>query len=55
MPPAGEWRAIRSSAGLRDFYRVEDGEGRRYWIFREGVIGDGRGGAPNWFIHGLFG
>ena len=30
-------------------------DGRRYWIYREGLIGDGRGGAPDWFIHGLFG
>ena len=30
-------------------------EGRRYWIYREGLVGDGRGGAPAWFIHGLFG
>ena len=30
-------------------------QGRRYWIYREGVIGDGRGGAPEWYLHGLFG
>jgi len=42
-------------ARLRDYYRVEDSEGRRYWIYREGLIGDGRGGLPNWYIHGLFG
>ena len=30
-------------------------DGRRYWIYREGVIGDGRGGLPEWYIHGLFG
>jgi len=52
---APEWWRERSSARLRDYYRVEDEDGRRYWIFREGVIGDGRGGAPNWFMHGLFG
>ena len=52
---APEWWRERSAKRLRDYYRVEDNEGRRYWIFREGVIGDGRGGAPNWFIHGLFG
>jgi 5-oxoprolinase (ATP-hydrolysing) len=52
---APEWWRQPSSARLRDYYRIEDGEGRRYWIYREGVIGDGRGGAPNWFIHGLFG
>ena len=47
--------ASRRSARLRDYYRVEDADGRRYWIYREGLIGDGRGGAPGWFIHGLFG
>ena len=52
---APEWWRERSTARLRDYYRVEDDSGRRYWIFRKGVIGDGRGGAPEWFIHGLFG
>jgi protein ImuB len=52
---APEWWRSPSSARLRDYYRVEDGEGRRYWIYREGLVGDGRGGAPGWFIHGLFG
>ncbi|MFP5329805.1 MAG: DNA polymerase Y family protein [Alphaproteobacteria bacterium] len=52
---APEWWRERSTARLRDYYRVEDREGRRYWIFREGIAGDGRGGAPAWFIHGLFG
>jgi protein ImuB len=52
---APEWWRQRSTARLRDYYRVEDQAGRRYWIYREGVIGDGRGGLPEWFIHGLFG
>ena len=52
---APEWWRQPSSARLRDYYRVEDAGGRRYWIYREGMIGDGRGGAPGWFIHGLFG
>ena len=52
---APEWWRERSSARLRDYYRVEDEAGRRYWIFREGLVGDGRGGAPEWFMHGLFG
>lgn len=38
----------------RDYYRVEDEEGRRYWVFREGLYGDGRGEAPDWFVQGLF-
>ena len=51
---APEWWRQPSSARLRDYYRIEDAEGRRYWIYREGLAGDGRGGAPAWFIHGLF-
>lgn len=38
----------------RDYYRVEDASGRRYWLFREGLYGDGRGGPPEWYVHGLF-
>jgi protein ImuB len=52
---APEWWRQHSSTRLRDYYRVEDADGRRYWIYREGLIGDGRGGLPTWFIHGLFG
>ena len=52
---APEWWRQPSSARLRDYYRVEDQAGRRFWIYREGLAGDGRGGAPGWFIHGLFG
>ena len=40
---APEWWRQPSSARLRDYYQVEDAAGRRYWIYREGVIGDGRG------------
>jgi protein ImuB len=51
---APEWWRERSTARLRDYYRIEDGCGRRYWIFRHGLVGDGRGGVPDWFLHGLF-
>ena len=50
-----EWWRERGKARLRDYYRVEDREGRRYWIYREGLFGDGRGGEPQWYLHGLFG
>ncbi len=52
---APEWWRAPSKARLRDYYRVEDSAGRRFWIYREGVIGDGRGGPPAWYLHGLFG
>ena len=51
---APEWWRERSTARLRDYYRIEDNEGRRYWIYRLGLAGDGRGGAPEWFLQGLF-
>jgi protein ImuB len=52
---APEWWRQPSSTRLRDYYYVEDVFGRRYWIYRDGIVGDSRGGAPSWFIHGLFG
>lgn len=51
---APEWWRERSSVRLRDYYRIEDEAGRRYWIYRQGIIGDGRGGVPDWFLHGLY-
>ena len=50
---APEWWRERSSARLRDYYRIEDSVGRRYWIYRLGIAGDGRGGMPEWFLQGL--
>jgi protein ImuB len=52
---APEWWREKSTVRLRDYYRIEDGEGRRYWIYRYGLDGDGRGGAPEWFLQGLCG
>lgn len=52
---APEWWRERASARLRDYYRVEDAGGRRFWIYREGLAGDGRGGPPEWYLHGIFG
>ena len=51
---APEWWRERSTARLRDYYRIEATGGGRYWIFRRGLFGDGRGGVPDWFVHGLF-
>jgi protein ImuB len=52
---APEWWRERGGTRLRDYYRIEDGEGRRYWIYRLGLAGDGRGGMPEWFLQGLCG
>ncbi|NRA28681.1 MAG: DNA polymerase Y family protein [Parvularculaceae bacterium] len=48
------WKLTEKGARARDYYRVEDESGRRYWVFRDGLYDDGRGGPPQWFIHGLF-
>ncbi len=37
----------------RDYFRVEDGEGRRFWVFRLGLYGR-ETDAPRWFLHGVF-
>lgn len=50
---APEWWREKGSARLHDYYRIEDSSGRRYWIYRRGIAGDGRGGAPEWFLQGL--
>lgn len=40
----------------RDYYRVEDTGGGRFWLYREGLYGRAEEeGAPRWFMHGLFG
>lgn len=51
---APEWWRDRPGARLRDYYKVEDQAGRRFWLYREGLHEDGRGGDPRWFVHGLF-
>ncbi|MHB9879962.1 Y-family DNA polymerase [Pacificimonas sp. ICDLI1SI03] len=50
---APEWWCEPGRTRLRDYYRVEDREGRRFWLYREGLASDDRGGTPLWFVHGL--
>lgn len=50
---APEWWCTPSAMLPRDYYRVEDDKGRRFWIFREGLYGDTATG-PRWFLHGVF-
>jgi protein ImuB len=47
------WRSLRGALDpTRDYYRVEDQEGRRFWLFRSGFYGEEP--APRWFVHGVF-
>ena len=46
-------RGIGASVdAIRDYYRVEDEDGRRFWLFRAGLAG--HDDPPRWFIHGVF-
>ena len=48
------WRPEGSAAAdaIRDYYRVEDEEGRRFWLFRAGFHDGDQ--PPRWFAHGVF-
>jgi protein ImuB len=49
-----EWWRDRPGTRLRDYFRVEDQDGRRLWLYREGLLTDGRGAEPRWFVQGAF-
>ncbi len=51
---APEWWHDKPGTRLRDYFKVEDDRGRRFWLYREGLHDDGRGGDPRWFVHGMF-
>jgi protein ImuB len=53
------WRSepglMNRPARTRDYYRVEDDQGRRYWLFREGLYGrEDADHVPSWWLHGVF-
>ena len=51
---AAEWWRRRDRGGRpRDYYRVEDESGHRFWLFRHGLHENG-GAQPDWYLHGLF-
>jgi protein ImuB len=51
---AAEWWHRRDRGGKsRDYYRVEDEEGHRFWLFRHGLPEKDKP-APDWYLHGLF-
>jgi protein ImuB len=48
-----EWWRQDSAMHTRDYYRVEDTHGYRFWVYREGLYGQGMI-TPRWYVHGLF-
>jgi protein ImuB len=57
---AMEWWKHQGRALTRDYFRVEDETGLRFWIYRDGLYGSelvskqGERIPSNWFVHGLF-
>ena len=47
------WRDAVRAHPTRDYFRVEDTDGRRYWLFRSGLY-EREAKPPQWFIHGVF-
>lgn len=50
---AMEWWRHRTPRPARDYFRMEDEEGRRYWLYRA-YTGIHSEAAPQWFLHGVF-
>ena len=46
----GEW--WRETVPYRDYYRVEDEHGHRYWVYRAGPYQPDC--PPQWYLHGMF-
>ncbi len=63
---AMEWWQHEGEALTRDYFRVEDEEGLRFWIYRDGLYNEiatpdsetapekNKPVSPKWFMHGLF-
>ncbi len=48
------WKRDAEFFAVRDYFRVEDEEGERFWIFRAGDGEDVATGSHRWFLHGIF-
>lgn len=48
-----EWWRHHGPRPTRDYFRVEDGEGKRFWLYRSGIYGR-ETAAARWFMHGIF-
>lgn len=51
---ASEWWRHRLPQPTRDYYLVESENGRRFWLYREGLYGRETASPARWFVHGLF-
>jgi len=57
---AMEWWKQNGQALTRDYFRIEDEAGLRFWIYRDGLYerelkdNEGKPVPAKWFVHGLF-
>lgn len=49
------WRRNAERESVRDYFQVEDEEGRRFWLFRRGDAQRTVTGDLSWYVHGTFG
>lgn len=49
------WKREAEMVAVRDYFRVEDDAGERYWLYRAGDGEDVATGSHRWFLHGVFG
>lgn len=48
------WKRDAEMTAIRDYFRVEDEAGGRYWLFRSGDGEHADSGSQRWFLHGIF-
>jgi protein ImuB len=46
-------QTVGHNCRTRDYYRVEDTQGHRFWLYRDGLY-ERETGYPRWFMHGVF-
>lgn len=49
------WKRAAEQHSVRDYFRVEDEAGQRFWLFRRGDGERQETGDLRWFMHGAFG
>jgi protein ImuB len=54
MPEAETASHAGQAALTRDYFAVEDADGGRFWLFREGLYTTSPVRLPRWYLHGLF-
>lgn len=51
-PVVSERPIYQEGSSTRDYYVAEDADGRRFWLYRQGLYGIAD--HPIWFLHGFF-